>query len=113
MDIKKLPIYTSHKSVRAAKIIGIEHVSLNPGTIERLHLELPDNMGVESLEADQHPGLFRRYTPKEGDYLLVYRDGYVSICPKTEFEDGYHRTEEGLAIARFEQAEAEHTKQPA
>lgn len=35
------------------------------------------------------PSIFTRYAPKEGDYLVIYQNGYVSVNPKEVFEDGY------------------------
>lgn len=37
------------------------------------------------------PKMESRYTPKVGDYVVRYGDGFVSISPKLQFEEGYAR----------------------
>jgi len=39
------------------------------------------------------PGMVNRCSP--GDYAMIYRDGYCSVCPKKEFEDGYSALPDG------------------
>jgi hypothetical protein len=77
-----MPKYRCHKVVSALQIDRIE----------------PDPSGaplwIHFVERDHAPlaaelGLFARYVPTRGDYLVVYRDGYKSVSPKAEFEDGY------------------------
>lgn len=70
--------YQSIKKVRAGRILQV----------------FEDSCIVE-LE-NGHPGRFlfdqgmtARYMPVEGDYWLVYGDGYESISPKHAFEPGY------------------------
>lgn len=41
---------------------------------------------------DQQPvpqGMFSRYTPVEGDFYVIYADGYRSISPRSAFLEGY------------------------
>jgi hypothetical protein len=83
-----LPKWKSHKVVTAAKIIsidvgtgrGIRTLTLGWGERsdrERRRIENPDQ------------GIFARYSPKVGDYWVVYEDGYTSISPRAAFESGY------------------------
>lgn len=69
--------YRSHKEVQAAPITNItHHIAGN-----RLHIS-----GVEEFTPTVAEMAAKA---KVGDYALIYRDGYKSICPKKEFEDGY------------------------
>lgn len=80
--------YKSHKIVQAAKITSTEDV----GTEGRrsLLLNLDDGDDHECNAA-----MLVRYTPKAGDYLVKYGDGYLSISPKAAFEEGYVEFTEG------------------
>lgn len=77
--IGEMPLYQSHKQVRALKIVDLEDDG--HGSVTML------------LEGDRRrvasEGLFARYTPKPGDYYVVYADGYESISPAAAFEEGY------------------------
>jgi hypothetical protein len=78
-----LPTYVSHKKVQAAPIAD---VSPGGGCVSvRLNGEL--------VRVDVPPGFFARSTPIEGDYLVIYDDGYMAHSPKRAFEDGYKRAE--------------------
>jgi hypothetical protein len=71
-----MPRYRSHKSVRALEIADV--------TGWRLTFK------DESYPAHiAHSDLFARYTPRPGDFLVQYEDGYLSISPRQAFVDGY------------------------
>lgn len=74
----KLPLYKSHKEVHAAEIVRIvgDEISLAANG---------KNIGCVKAE----PNMFARYTPVQGDYYVVYPDGYKAISPKKAFEEGY------------------------
>ena len=72
----EMPRYRSHKEVWALKITYVD------GDL----LAFAD-AGHAPMRVD--PKMFARYTPVPGDYFVVYRDGYESISPGKEFEDGY------------------------
>lgn len=74
---REMPRYRSHKTIQALKIKTVQGESL---TFE-------DGYPAMDLE----PKVFVRYTPKPGDYLVVYEDGYKSISPAKAFEEGYTR----------------------
>jgi hypothetical protein len=76
-----MPRWKSHKQVRAAPIVEVHE--------RRLVLEL-DGGAKLTVQVDPEK-LFARYTPKQGDFFMVYRDGYESISPRREFVDGYTR----------------------
>jgi hypothetical protein len=78
--------YQCHKVVSAAKIIGV-----HPGRADghgpgaTLTLEMPF---TDVSVPDEWVG---KFDPNEGDYLVAYDDGYVSVSPPQAFEDGYTR----------------------
>ena len=72
--------YKSHKTVHATQIVEIT------GN------ERDISLTVKCDDGDSYtltPDMLSRYTPKVGDYLVQYRDGYMSVSPRKEFEDGY------------------------
>lgn len=71
-----MPKYRCHKEVYALQIkhtVGYKLVFVDTR--------------YASIEVE--PNMFARYVPVEGDYLVVYKNGYRSFSPKKEFEDGY------------------------
>lgn len=81
-----LPLYQSHKKVRAAPIDHIEKSLAEP----EKHIIFLEGYGLEVVNSK----MFARYTPVRGDYYVVYDDGYASISPRKAFEDGYIKIEE-------------------
>ena len=81
---KKLPLYQSHKKVRASKIITIQPEN-NNHKLGAAHL---------ILEQEGFPPQFmdaiwiQRFRPEVGMYLVVYSDGYTSVSPAQAFEEG-------------------------
>jgi hypothetical protein len=76
------PHYRAHKVVQAAPIVGISRnktITVDPSN------------GANPAEVFEptEPGMKARCVV--GDYAMIYRDGYRSVCPKKEFEDGYTR----------------------
>ena len=82
-DLSKLPLYQSHKKVRAAKIIAIDKDTA--GQV-RLVLE-PEGFPPYPVTED----FVTRHKPQAGGYLVVYEDGYTSWSPAEPFETGYTR----------------------
>lgn len=76
----KLPTFQSHKQVQAAPIVFVDQPSCQ--------VHVATGTGTPAV-IDVPAGFFARTVPAVGDYLVVYRDGYVSHCPRVEFEDGY------------------------
>jgi len=87
----RLPEYKCHKIVRAAEIIEINGYELKLGIPARRAVEgMPfENTITRTVEAK----VLSRYTPVEGDFFVVYEDGYESISPRKAFLDGYARIE--------------------
>lgn len=81
--------YVSHKEVHAVQITGIAPIdSADDST--KLYLANSDTYKAN------HP-MLSRYEPKIGDYLVAYKDGYMSISPRAAFEEGYTLAEKELS----------------
>lgn len=78
----EMPRYRCHKEVWALKIEKVSGCTLS----------FYDE-GYASIRVEK--SLFARYTPVEGDYYVVYEDGYKSISPAKAFEDGYSPINKG------------------
>jgi hypothetical protein len=78
--------FQCHKVVHAAKIVRVEGYLIDGVT---LHFE-----DGESIAKDATWSL--KFTPGEGQYYVVYSDGYASISPAKAFEEGYHAIDDGL-----------------
>jgi len=71
-----MPQYQSHKKVWALQIDRVEG--------DTIHFVKQHYAPVMAK-----PGMFARYAPVHGDYLVRYEDGYESISPQKAFEEGY------------------------
>lgn len=80
----ELHAYKSHKTVRAARIASI----MEGDTHVTVALEGGAQLTMESAWYQRQLGAFAG-RPLVGGYLVAYRDGYRSISPAVEFEDGY------------------------
>ncbi len=77
----EMPRYKCHKEVWAFKIAGMEGVEGGEFTIT------PAEAGYAPFRVDA--AYMQKHQPKVGGYYVVYRDGYRSWSPASEFEDGY------------------------
>ena len=107
MDVTKLPEWTCHKVVRAAKIKSIEERNVTDA-LDRAHgapwrtVIVDLGSGAEAMwEAPASDKIWARFVPAPGDYLVVYEDGYVSFSPAKAFEDGYARQQDDAQIPDF------------
>lgn len=83
-----LPLFVSHKQVRALKIAMIEERVID-GHVHGVRLSFADER-YEPKALDLDYAL--RLSSKRGDdlgYYVVYADGYESWSPTQAFEDGY------------------------
>jgi hypothetical protein len=78
-----IPRWRCHKVVRAAEIVEFE--CAYPG--KRLVTIALSETNRCSIHLDA--GIFNRCTPKIGDMLMIYADGYISVSPRAEFDAGY------------------------
>ena len=74
----EMPKYVSHKTVWALEIASADRLTCK--------LTFKDNgyAGI-TLPAD----MWSRYQPIEGDFYVVYDDGYKSFSPRKAFLEGY------------------------
>lgn len=79
----EMPRYKSHKTVWALQISTINRMT--PG---KVILSFRDK-GYAPLTLDENNKLFARYAPIQGDFYVVYADGYKSLSPQQAFLDGY------------------------
>jgi hypothetical protein len=87
----EMPRYKCHKEVWA---LQVKSVSLPP----LLQNEEWDGKQLQLVFEDSRYApifvdspMFSRYSPKQGDYYVVYSDGYKSFSPKQAFEEGYSK----------------------
>jgi hypothetical protein len=75
--------YKSHKIVKAALLHSITFDDVKRATAfyDGAEHELLSQGLIHRLPADQ-------YVPNSF-YIVFYPDGYISFCPRAEFEDGY------------------------
>lgn len=97
--------YQCHKKVQASQIVKISE-TFHPDEPEtqmvEIHLE-----DITTLVFQRNDKALARYMPVAGDYVVLYRDGYLSFSPQKEFEDGYSEIFEEVemdAPAKFLQA---------
>lgn len=87
----RLPLYTCHKQVRAAKINDVlddETLVLNiDGELVSQHVGVDWVMRQEKARMSAP----KPYPRLEGGYYVEYADGYTSWSPPSEFEAGYLR----------------------
>lgn len=88
-ESKEMPRYRCHKIVHALTIRNCFLIGLAP-TAYQLDFE---EEGFASITVP--PDMLARFTPKRGDYYVVYDDGYQSVSPKKAFEEGYTKIEDG------------------
>lgn len=74
-----MPKYVSHKTVHALEIAGFEFGN-------RLIFKEEGHPPVDAPNE-----MWARYTPVEGDFYVVYADGYTSFSPRKAFLEGYTR----------------------
>lgn len=72
--------YKSHKVVKAAEMVKIEHAGIRKMAI----ITLIDGKVIEIAAS-----FLARGTPKEGDFLVKYSDDYYSWSPRKVFLSGY------------------------
>lgn len=80
---REMPRYRCHKEVWALKIACLEGADGGEWTVT------PAEDGYAPFQVDA--AYMAKHQPKVGGYYVVYRDGYKSWSPASEFEDGYTR----------------------
>lgn len=80
-----LPLYASHKVLRAAEIRGIEIGTLSCA----LTVVYPSEEGIVIRRIAVPDEFFFRKRPLAGDFYVEYEDGYQSWSPRKNFLEGY------------------------
>ena len=81
-----LPIYKSHKTVRAAKI---NHIKTDPDDRSGGAMLVFEDSSIEDVPVDKE--YIRKHNPQAGGYYVQYQDGYESFSPAEAFESGYSK----------------------
>ena len=76
---KTMKLYESHKTVLAAKIVGMSD--------DKTHICTDDGTNWTNIAGPNKPD------PEVGWYVVLYPDGYVSFSPALQFEQGYSEAE--------------------
>lgn len=96
LSFEQLPLYKSHKKVRAAKISRIEVLVTGwrnnvqgkcDTAVAKLHFEPVAGKEVAAVKVSG--SYMEKHNPHEGGYYVVYEDGYASWSPDKAFEEGY------------------------
>ncbi len=95
-----LPSYSCHKTVKAARITGVQDFDDEHGAV--LFLDLKAINGDGGVETKVSVEWVVKHSPGEtsetlvGGYFVAYGDGYTSWSPAEAFEGGYARCNEVL-----------------
>lgn len=95
----EMPQYKCHKVVKASPITKFNVIDSDGGCL----IQVECDPGNDHLFGS---GLYARYTPEAGDYLVEYDNSYVSVSPKSAFEGGYQLLSElpkSVSPARLEE----------
>lgn len=95
MDTTKFPVYECFKRVRAAEIMSFEHA--RPGGVKPCIWvkDTLDGTRLANIKVDLTYEMIVRYTPKAGDFYIIYSDGYTSVSPRNIFFGGYRTIKGG------------------
>ena len=85
LNQNELPLYQSHKQVRAVKLAGVIYPEPNP--LVGQCLLGPSDPTYANIPVTAHWA--QKHKPKSGGYYVVYEDGYTSWSPAEAFESGY------------------------
>lgn len=87
----QMPKYACHKQVWALKI---KEIILDSDLAKESNREtdgsatiIPEDEKYAPFKVDGY--YVRKHNPQIGGYYVVYKDGYKSWSPATEFEEGY------------------------
>jgi hypothetical protein len=81
--------FKSHKEVEATKIVGVQR---NSPTEVVLLIDTGEGNGAVEAFAPTEPGMALRVDV--GDYAIRYPDGFRSVSPAKQFEEGYSKVDE-------------------
>lgn len=92
VPMQEMPRYKCHKDVWALKIAAIKRDGDGEGR------ESDGSAIITPAEGRYAPfavdaNYMHKHKPQVGGYYVVYKDGYKSWSPASEFEDGYTKIE--------------------
>lgn len=98
MTLESLPLYKSHKFVRAAPIVfltdrmGPVSTTGNVGRpgMTRVVLSVKGAGPLDRLEVDVPDAVFARGRPNPGDWLVAFEGGWIWL-PRAAFEGVFER----------------------
>lgn len=97
---REMPSYRCHKVVHALKIKRVlKHASASPEVSDAQFEASPYFRGGHLLFEDGFAPIpfdaawYRKHSPHDGGYYVVYPDGYASFSPAEAFEGGYTRSD--------------------
>lgn len=79
------PRYRSHRVIQATPIVRIDVPSL--GALPLLFVDPSNGREAPVAFVPSEEGMARRC--HIGDLAMLYPDGYRSVCPKRQFNEGY------------------------
>jgi hypothetical protein len=85
----EMPRYISHKQVWALELDCVDHNADGSSV-----LTFRDN-GYSPILIPASSDIFARYKPVQGDFYVVYADGYKSFSPRKAFLEGYVKLPSG------------------
>jgi hypothetical protein len=88
-----MKLYTSHKTVEAARITGIIYGQQMDGPQVPFAIIQTEDDDEPTVEVGEQ--FVKRANPQIGSWLIRYRDGYLSVSPAEAFENGYSEREAG------------------
>lgn len=89
-NAREMPRYKCHKQVWALKIAKIVRDGEGEDReTDESAMITPAEEGYAPFKVDH--AYMRKHNPQVGGYYVVYKDGYESWSPASEFEDGYTR----------------------
>lgn len=86
--MSQLADWKCHKIVKAGKVLPVQILD-DEG--EGTSLVMVEDCNGSPYSVSIATSAFARGTPKAGDYIVIYEDGYKSWSPAKAFEDGYTR----------------------
>lgn len=78
------PKYQSHKVIQANRIVAFEVTT--DGVRAFALVRDPETSDLEQFKPTIAEMLVKAQI---GDYAMLYPDGFKSVCPEAQFEDGY------------------------
>lgn len=92
---REMPRYRCHKEVWALEIAQVSEEE--PGGVRLIFKDA----GYAPIEFSLLDPILSRYFPVDGDFYVVYDDGYKSFSPRKAFIEGY--TPLGQSFAEIKQ----------